>query len=87
MCYLVQPHKFLSEKRAKAVVEYLTKKHGINRELIKSIGYGEEKLKNVLEPEAAENRRVEVFAFEIQMKNKLKQIDDVQNDNRVKIEW
>lgn len=50
----------LSQRRAAAVVAYLTKKHGISTKRLKSIGKGETKLKNLVNSRAAENRRVEV---------------------------
>lgn len=54
-------NKTLSQQRAQAVKEVLVTKFGIADERIKAIGYGEEKLKNLANTEAAhsENRRVE----------------------------
>ncbi len=50
----------LSQKRAESVVSYLLEYFAINKEQIEAKGFGEEKLKNSLNPEAAENRRVEI---------------------------
>jgi outer membrane protein OmpA-like peptidoglycan-associated protein len=51
----------LSERRAAAVRQYLIENYGIDENRLISIGYGEERLKNTADPEAAENRRVEVI--------------------------
>lgn len=51
----------LSEARAQSVRDFLVKNYGIAGDRLISIGYGEERLKNVSDPEAAENRRVEVI--------------------------
>lgn len=50
----------LSEKRADAVRDYLISRFGIEPDRLIAIGFGEERLKNRHDPEAAENRRVEV---------------------------
>ena len=52
-----------SERRAKAVREYLVKRHGIAAASLESLGRGEEQLKNPLRPKAGLNRRVEVQAL------------------------
>ncbi|OCW59483.1 OmpA family protein [Hoeflea olei] len=49
----------LSERRAVAVRDYLISHFPIDHRLI-AIGFGEERLKNTHDPEAGENRRVEV---------------------------
>jgi outer membrane protein OmpA-like peptidoglycan-associated protein len=54
----------LSERRAKAVRRYLTKRHGIRGYRLQSLGRGEAEIKNTLSPEAAENRRVEFVLVE-----------------------
>lgn len=50
----------ISQLRADAVRDYLVARHGINAGLLRSIGYGEERLKVPARPHAAENRRVRV---------------------------
>lgn len=55
-------NKALSRKRAQAVRDYLVKSHAIKTTRLIVHGYGEERLKNALEPNAAENRRVEIIA-------------------------
>jgi outer membrane protein OmpA-like peptidoglycan-associated protein len=50
----------LSEKRAAAVRDFLEQNFGIPAQQLVSAGFGEEKLKNANDPEAAENRRVQV---------------------------
>ena len=47
----------LSEQRARAVVDFLVD-NGVDRARLQSIGYGESRLANLTEPNAAENRRV-----------------------------
>jgi outer membrane protein OmpA-like peptidoglycan-associated protein len=47
----------LSDKRASAVVDFLAD-HGVDRSRLQSIGYGESRLANLNDPNAAENRRV-----------------------------
>lgn len=51
----------LSEERANAVRDYLVRNFGIDSSRLVPIGYGEERLKNANDPEAGENRRVEVI--------------------------
>ncbi|MEZ5870853.1 MAG: OmpA family protein [Nitratireductor sp.] len=51
----------LSDRRAASVRDYLIDKFGIGADRLIAIGYGEERLKNVDDPLAAENRRVEVI--------------------------
>lgn len=51
----------LSERRAAAVRQYLIDEFSIDAARLISIGYGEERLKNEADPEAGENRRVEVI--------------------------
>ena len=50
----------LSERRAEAVRDYLVGHFSIGASRLIAIGYGEERLKNTADPDAAENRRVEV---------------------------
>lgn len=50
----------LSERRAGAVRDYLVKSFSIAASRLIAMGHGEERLKNAVDPEAAENRRVEV---------------------------
>ena len=56
-------NKALSLKRAKAVMYFLIKNHAANTARFAVHGYGEERLKNTLDPNAAENRRVEIIAI------------------------
>jgi outer membrane protein OmpA-like peptidoglycan-associated protein len=51
----------LSDRRAASVRAYLIQKFGIAEDRLIAIGYGEERLKNVGDPFADENRRVEVI--------------------------
>ena len=53
-------NKTLSEKRAEAVKVYLVEKFKIAPDRLQTAGYGEEKLKNTQNPNAAENRRVQI---------------------------
>lgn len=50
----------LSERRAVSVRHYLLAHFPIEDSRLISIGFGEERLKNTYDPEAAENRRVEI---------------------------
>ena len=50
----------LSERRSAAVRDYLVNHFSIGASRLIAIGYGEERLKNAADPDAAENRRVEV---------------------------
>ncbi len=50
----------LSEKRAKAVKQFLTANFGLKEDQLVVVGYGEERLKNAEQPLADENRRVQV---------------------------
>lgn len=50
----------LSERRAQAVVEHLVFFHRVDRDRLVAIGKGEADPANVADPEAAENRRVEI---------------------------
>jgi outer membrane protein OmpA-like peptidoglycan-associated protein len=50
----------LSERRAEAIKAYLSTRFGIPAESLVSVGYGEEQLKNKADPNADENRRVQV---------------------------
>ena len=53
-------NKLLSERRANAVKSYLVTGHGIDAARLHAIGLGEERLRNPIAPESAENRRVEI---------------------------
>lgn len=50
----------LSERRANSVRDFLVAAFNISPNTLISVGFGEEQLKNTLDPEAAENRRVTV---------------------------
>ncbi len=51
----------LSDRRARSVACYLIERHALPRQALRPIGFGERELKNPAEPEADENRRVEVI--------------------------
>lgn len=50
----------LSERRADAVKQVLVKQYGVPAEHLVTVGYGQTHLKNVENPQADENRRVQV---------------------------
>lgn len=50
----------LSQRRANAVRDYLTEVHGIEIGRLVTVGFGEEHLKDPLQPNSGVNRRVEV---------------------------
>jgi outer membrane protein OmpA-like peptidoglycan-associated protein len=50
----------LSERRAEAVKQFLTQRFGIDGASLVTAGYGEEQLKNPANPNAGENRRVQI---------------------------
>ena len=50
----------LSQRRAESVRDFLLTRFPIDANQLVAIGFGEERLRNILDPEAAENRRVEV---------------------------
>jgi hypothetical protein len=50
----------LSNARAKSVREFLIKKFDIAPDQLVAVGFGEEQLKNADDPDAGENRRVQV---------------------------
>ncbi len=50
----------LSERRARAVRDYLVRQFGLNEAMLMAVGYGPERLKLPKSPYAGENRRVEV---------------------------
>jgi outer membrane protein OmpA-like peptidoglycan-associated protein len=50
----------LSQRRAEAVKHVLMAKFGIRGKDLVTVGYGKEKLKNTADPDAAENRRVQI---------------------------
>ena len=51
----------LSYRRAEAVVTYLVDKHGLTADRLQYEGRGEEQPRNRLDPESADNRRVEIL--------------------------
>ena len=51
----------LSERRARAVYEFLTQTYAIDSDRLTSVGFGFRRLKNKKNPKAAINRRVEVM--------------------------
>jgi outer membrane protein OmpA-like peptidoglycan-associated protein len=50
----------LSERRAETVKKFLMENYKISAENLVSAGYGEADLKNKADPNAAENRRVQI---------------------------
>jgi len=50
----------LSERRARAVKQFLAEKFGLPDPQLLAVGYGKEQLKNTANPAAEENRRVQV---------------------------
>jgi len=53
-------NRALSERRAEAVKRYLREKFHLGAEQLMTVGYGSEQLKNADDPNAEENRRVQV---------------------------
>ncbi len=53
----------LSEDRARAVATYLADRQGVPSDRLRTRGEGETRLKNPFDGSAAENRRVEIFAY------------------------
>ena len=53
----------LSRRRAGAVKSYLVARHGIAAARLEIVGWGEERLKDPLNPESGVNRRVEIVAL------------------------
>lgn len=54
----------LSERRAASVKRFLKQKFDISDDTLVAVGYGEEQLKNASDPEASENRRVQIVNLE-----------------------
>jgi outer membrane protein OmpA-like peptidoglycan-associated protein len=54
----------LSERRAEAIKRFLSEKYNIPAENLVTVGYGETQLKNTADPNADENRRVQVVNME-----------------------
>lgn len=54
----------LSERRAGSVKRFLQEHFDISNDALVTAGYGEEQLKNTADPNAAENRRVQVVNLE-----------------------
>lgn len=52
----------LSEKRAQAVAQYLSSRHGVDRSQLQSVGRGESQLADPSNPTSAANRRVVIMA-------------------------
>ncbi len=53
-------NKQLSQRRAQAVVEYLVTQHGIEKQFLAPVGYGESRLLKNLSPSADNQRRAEI---------------------------
>ncbi len=54
-------NKQLSQRRAQAVVEYLVTQHGIEKQFLAPVGYGESRLLQNLSPSADNQRRAEII--------------------------
>ncbi len=54
----------LSQRRAEAIKQALTKNFSLSPETLLTVGYGKDKLKNGQDPFAAENRRVQIVNLE-----------------------
>ena len=54
----------LSLNRAATVVQYLIKNYNIAEDRLKAVGWGEERLKDKLDPLSGKNRRVEIIAYD-----------------------
>ena len=65
------------ERRAQAVVNFLTAHFKINPKQLSAIGYGETQLKDFLNPNSATNRRVEVQLVQ----------DPLKDSREEKIKW
>ena len=59
----------LSQRRAKAVYDYLVQKGGIRKKRLMASGLGETRLKNVQTPTSGENRRVEFVLIQSKRTN------------------
>ena len=53
-------NQLLSQRRAVAVVEFLTRNSSIAPDRLEAVGYGEAQLADSNDPASARNRRVEV---------------------------
>jgi outer membrane protein OmpA-like peptidoglycan-associated protein len=56
----------LSRRRAHAVADYLVRKFPIRQQRLEIAGHGEQRLKNPMAPNAAENRRVQILNLSAQ---------------------
>ena len=59
-------NKYLSDRRADAVKQFLVAKFSLPAANLITVGYGKERLKNATDPFAAENRRVQVVNMSAQ---------------------
>jgi outer membrane protein OmpA-like peptidoglycan-associated protein len=59
-----QYNQILSERRAENIKQYLMQKFGIAGDNLVAVGYGKTQLKNTANPQADENRRVQVVNME-----------------------
>lgn len=57
-------NKALSWRRALRVADYIVSTHGVDRARLEVVGFGEERLRDPLQPNSAVNRRVEVSLIE-----------------------
>ncbi len=78
-------NKALSARRAAAVKAYLVRRRGIRPARLETIGWNEERLNNPINPDDADNRRVEVIAL---LKPRTATEPEVPNGSRnKKIDW
>jgi outer membrane protein OmpA-like peptidoglycan-associated protein len=56
-----QYNKDLSQKRAESVVEYLVSRHGLDKNALTPIGYGESRLLKKYAPDGNNQRRAEII--------------------------
>lgn len=54
-------NKNLSQKRAESVIEYLVSQHGLNKQRLTAVGYGESRLLKNHAPDGSAQRRAEVI--------------------------
>ena len=77
----------LSERRAVAVKEYLIASRKIEAARLEAIGWGEERLKDPLNPAGAVNRRVEIVALGPFPKRELSKRSPRRETGQKRIKW
>ena len=70
----------LSDRRAKAVMKYLTGKGGVAKDALSAKGFGEKQLLDTANPESERNRRVEFIITEQDIVETKVEIDDKGNE-------